>query len=137
MPKLRCTSQRKAIAAISRGKVAKPGKRCDHKADALLNRLALREMARDLSDAHGLCGRFEHSHNLDRFRQFFAGRELLLDALVFGIERFPRFQLYEHVVHLREREGGMLLLPGLAMRVQIFGGENKKVQSRRDLGRQA
>ena len=46
---------------------------------------------------------------------------LVLDALVFGVEGRARLQLFEPVVHLREREAGMLRLPRLAMRVQLFG----------------
>ena len=47
---------------------------------------------------------------------------LVLDALVFGVEGRARLQLFEHVVHLRERQAGMLRLPRLAVRVQFFGG---------------
>ena len=44
----------------------------------------------------------------------------VLDALVFGVKRSGRLQLFQHVVHLRERQAGMLRLPRLAMRVQFF-----------------
>ena len=38
-----------------------------------------------------------------------------------GLKRRARLQLFEHVVHLRERQAGMLRLPRLAVRIQFFG----------------
>ncbi len=53
---------------------------------------------------------------------------LVLDALVFGVERFTRLQLFEHIVHLRKRQTGMLRLPRLSMRVQFLGdGANASI----------
>ena len=44
---------------------------------------------------------------------------LILDALVVNGQRLARFQLFEHIVHLRERQARMLRLPRFAMRVQF------------------
>ena len=55
--------------------MAEPRQRRDHEPGALLDLLALREMARDLFDAQRLLGRFEHAHDGDGLRQFLAGRE--------------------------------------------------------------
>ena len=52
-----------------------PRQRRDHEPDALLDLLALREMARDLFDGQRLLGRFEHAHHSDGLFQFLAGRE--------------------------------------------------------------
>ena len=55
------------------GARASPGR--DHETDALLDLLALREMARDLFEAQRLLRRFEHAHDNDGLFQFLSGRE--------------------------------------------------------------
>src|SRR5690606_4592303 len=49
-----------------------------------------------------------------------ADQALLVDNLVLALDRLARAQLFQHVVHLRERELGMLFLSRLAMGVEFL-----------------
>ena len=46
---------------------------------------------------------------------------VFLDAFVVVIQDSVRFQLLQHIVHLRQRERGMLFLPLFAESIELFG----------------